>query len=363
MRLNVLVTLAVLSIISLVGAIYMAFGVLDIASTNKTHHMTLMLESSGGLMSTSQVTLRGIKVGRVTNIQSTPTGLAVSMTVDSGYPIPVDSEVSIQNLSAAGEQYVEFKPVRIEAPYYGDGAVIPASKAAPVYTVSDLLQKGNALMQAMNADDLQITLNNVAAGFVDNTKTIDQLATTTRLFAQMVQDDKHYLGQLIGNVSTLTNGLGEIRAGDSLKQSAKTIPNSVDGLVSLVQVIQKLEPLVEAGAGDGKPLTDLVHKLVDYVQALSEPLSEFVTVLEPVVAPLRDLKLDAGHWLDFWDSTFNNQGGLRIHLGVPEWPQPAAPQPASAQPGTRPSQPAATPSTPPTPTSAPQAATAGRHGS
>ncbi|CPZ76832.1 Putative Mce family protein [Mycobacteroides abscessus] len=63
MRLKVLLTLAVLSTISLVGAVYMAFGVLDIASTSKTNHMTLMLNSSGGLMSTSQVTLRGIKWG------------------------------------------------------------------------------------------------------------------------------------------------------------------------------------------------------------------------------------------------------------------------------------------------------------
>ncbi|SKV45889.1 Putative Mce family protein [Mycobacteroides abscessus subsp. massiliense] len=213
-------------------------------------------------------------------------------------------------------------------------------------------------MQAMNADDLKTTLNNVAAGFVDNTKTIDQLATTTRLFAHMVQDDKNYLSQLTGNMSTLTNGLGEIRAGEIMKQSAKTVPASMDGLVSLVKVLERLEPLVEAGMGDGKPLTDLVEKLFDYVDALAGPLSEFATVLEPIVAPLRDVKLDAGHWLDFWDSTFNNQGGLRIHLGVPEWPQPDTPQPGSAQP----SRPAATPPAP-KPTSAPQTATAGRPGS
>lgn len=350
MRLNVIITLAVLTIISLVGAVYMAFGVLHIASTSKTHHMTLMLHSSGGLMSTSQVTLRGIKVGRVTDIQATSTGLAVSLALDGDYPIPVESQVSVQNLSAAGEQYVEFKPVRIEPPYYSDGAVIPASKALPVYTVSDLLQKGNALLQAMNADDLATTLNNVAAGFVDNNKTIDELATTARLFAQTVKDDKQYLSELIGNTSSLTRGLGEIQAGEVLKRSSKSVPASMDGLVALVQVIEKLEPLVEAGMGDGKPLTDLVDKIFDYAKALSEPLSEFVTVLEPIVAPLRDIKLDAGHWLDFWDSTFNNQGGMRVHLGVPEWPQPEAPPPGAPKPA-------------PQPTPAPHTATAGRPGS
>lgn len=37
-------------------------------------------------------------------------------------------------------------------------------------------------------------------------------------------------------------------------------------------MIEKLEPIVEAGMGDGKPLTDLVDKLFDYINALSEPL-------------------------------------------------------------------------------------------
>ncbi|MUM19775.1 MCE family protein [Mycobacterium sp. CBMA271] len=336
MKLSVIVTLVVLSVISLSGAAYMSFGVLGIASTNKTQRMTLMLNSSGGLMNTSQVTLRGIKVGRVTDIQATPTGLAVSMNLDSTYPIPVDSAVSVQNLSAAGEQYVEFNPARIEPPYYSDGAVIPAAKVAPTYTVSELLAKGNALLSTLNPDDVNTILKNVAAGVVDNTATIDRLATTTRLFAQMVQDDKDSLTTLIGNTSRITNGLGDIDAGGILKQSSKTIPGSIEGLALMVKAIERLEPLSESAFGDNKPTSELVAKVFEYIDNLSVPLGEFVTVLEPVVAPMRELKIDAGHWLDFWDSTFNNQGGVRVHLGVPEWPQQDPAQPGPPQSRTNP---------------------------
>jgi phospholipid/cholesterol/gamma-HCH transport system substrate-binding protein len=43
--------------------------------------------------------------------------------------------------------------------------------------------------------------------------------------------------------------------------------------------------------------------------------------LQPAVAPLRPIKVDAGHWLDFWESTFNDSGGVRVQLNVPEWHQ------------------------------------------
>lgn len=52
-------------------------------------------------MPTSEVTMRGIKVGRVTGIQTTDTGLAVSMDVDRKYQVPANSMVSVENLSAA----------------------------------------------------------------------------------------------------------------------------------------------------------------------------------------------------------------------------------------------------------------------
>ena len=79
MKFNAGITLAILAVLTLLGAAYMAVGVLDISPTKQVTRLTLMLDSSGGLMSTSEVTMRGIKVGRVTGIETTTTGLAVSL--------------------------------------------------------------------------------------------------------------------------------------------------------------------------------------------------------------------------------------------------------------------------------------------
>src|SRR5262249_50194901 len=126
MKFNARTTLAILVVMTLAGAAYMSFGVLDMGPTKQVTRLTLLLNSSGGLMPTSEVSMRGIKVGRVSGIQTTRTGLAVSIDVDREHPVPADSAISVENLSAAGEQYIDFRPKVIAPPYFSDGAVIPA---------------------------------------------------------------------------------------------------------------------------------------------------------------------------------------------------------------------------------------------
>ncbi len=208
MKFSARTTLAILVVMTLAGAAYMSFGVLDMGPTKQVNRLTLLLNSSGGLMPTSEVTMRGIKVGRVTGIQTTNSGLAVSMDVDRKYPVPADSMVSVENLSAAGEQYIDFRPKMIAPPYFTDGAVIPAERVAPIVTASDLLTKANVLFTALNLDQIHGIINDMSAAFKGNDETIDSLAVTAGLTAKVIRDDKELLGTLFSNVSTFTTNLG-----------------------------------------------------------------------------------------------------------------------------------------------------------
>jgi phospholipid/cholesterol/gamma-HCH transport system substrate-binding protein len=89
-------------------------------------------------------------------------------------------------------------------------------------------------------------------------------------------------------------------------------------------MIHEIETLSHTGVGvvgPDDPAGVLVTKLGQWIDMLAGPLSTFTTVLQPAVAPLRPIKVDAGHWLDFWESTFNDTGGVRVQLNVPEWHQ------------------------------------------
>jgi phospholipid/cholesterol/gamma-HCH transport system substrate-binding protein len=321
MKFNAGITLAILAVLTLLGAAYMAVGVLDISPTKQVTRLTLMLDSSGGLMSTSEVTMRGIKVGRVAGIETTTTGLAVSIELDHEHPVPADSAISVENLSAAGEQYIDFKPKLIAPPYFSDGTVIPADRVAQLVTGADLLKKANALMSALNIDQVHTIINNMSAAFAGNDTTIDSLATTAGLTAKVIHDDKQLLATLFNNISTFTTNLGEINAGEVISETGKLLPRSVPAFLRMIHEIETLSHTGVGVVGPNDPAGVLVTKLSQWIDMLSGPLGTFTTVLEPAVAPLHDIKIDAGHWLDFWESTFNDTGGVRVQLNVPEWHQ------------------------------------------
>lgn len=319
MKFGARATLAILAVMTLAGAAYMSIGVLDISPTKQVTRLTLMLNTSGGLMPTSEVTMRGIKVGRVRSIETTTSGLAVSIDLDRAHPVPADSAISVENLSAAGEQYIDFKPRLIAPPYFSDGTVIPADRVAPMVTGADLLTKANALMSALNLDQVHNIIDNVSAALSGNDDSVDSLATTAGLTAKVIHDDKQLMATLFSNFATMTTNLGDINAGEVISETGKLLPRSVPAFLRMIHEIETLSHTGVGVVGPDDPAGVLVAKLSQWLDMLAGPLSTFTTVLEPAVAPLHDIKVDAGHWLDFWESTFNDTGGMRVQLNVPDW--------------------------------------------
>ncbi|ULN43189.1 MlaD family protein [Mycolicibacterium crocinum] len=268
MKFNARTTLAILVVMTLAGAAYMGFGVLDMGPTKQVNRLTLLLNSSGGLMPTSEVTMRGIKVGRVTGIQTTATGLAVSMDVDRKYQVPADSVISVENLSAAGEQYIDFRPKLIAPPYLTDGAVIPPDRVAPIVTASDLLTKANVLFTALNLDQIHGIINDMSAAFRGNDETIDSLAVTAGLTAKVIRDDKELMNTLFSNVSTFTTNLGELHAGEIISETGKILPKSVPAFLQLVHQIEILSHTGIGVIGPQDPAGILVAKFGEWLDML-----------------------------------------------------------------------------------------------
>lgn len=318
MRFNAGVTVVILAVATLLGAGYLTFGVLDLRPTAQLTRLTLLLDNSGGLMPVSQVTMRGIQVGKVTGIRTTPTGLRVSIDLDRAHPVPVDSAISIQNLSLAGEQYIDFRPKHLAPPYFGDGAVIPADRVAPAVTVSDLLNKANAVLSALNPGYVNNIVTNVAQAFADNDAALDSLAAVAGSAAKMERGDRQLLTTLFGNLATLTHNISDQDVGGVLSRSGKLLPGSLSALARLTREVDEYARTADGAFAPGAPLPTLVANLRRYLDMLSGPLSTFAAALEPATAPLRGFKVDAGHFVDVWESAFNDAGGVRVQVTVPE---------------------------------------------
>lgn len=71
------------------------------------YELTAELPASGGLYPTSNVTYRGITIGKVEDVVPTAKGAEAKLSIDSRYKIPVDAVANVHSVSAVGEQYLD----------------------------------------------------------------------------------------------------------------------------------------------------------------------------------------------------------------------------------------------------------------
>ncbi|WP_040800118.1 MlaD family protein [Nocardia higoensis] len=152
-----------LLLVLVVGASYLAVAVMRFNPLRSEYSVTVKLDRSGGLQPGNDATLRGFRIGKVDSIDLIDRGQAIAAVVriDSGYEIPVDTLVSVQALSGAGEQYIDFRPNTEEGPYLADGAVIEFDSArvttpTPVWSVLD---NSSALISQIDPDKFSVILN------------------------------------------------------------------------------------------------------------------------------------------------------------------------------------------------------------
>ena len=72
--------------------------------------VTLELPRTGGLYQFSNVTYRGVQIGRVTDVRATRDGAEATLSLATSPKIPADLEARVLSVSAVGEQYVDLLP-------------------------------------------------------------------------------------------------------------------------------------------------------------------------------------------------------------------------------------------------------------
>jgi len=142
------IQLIIFTIAGLVGLFFMAFKYIQVQSFVGLGRMdvTLELPEAGGLYRFSNVTYRGVEVGKVGEVELTRNGVKATMSLNSSAKIPADLEASVRSVSAVGEQYVDLRPRTDSPPYLHDGSVIHAGPSAIPQPVGPVLDQASALV-------------------------------------------------------------------------------------------------------------------------------------------------------------------------------------------------------------------------
>ncbi|MFC9885992.1 MCE family protein [Streptomyces pilosus] len=124
------------------------------------------LPHTGGLFTHSDVTYRGVSVGRVGPIGLTADGVVAELRIKKSAPrIPADTRAVVAGLSAVGEQYIDLRPASGGAPYLADGARIERADTQVPRPVTDVLASVDDLARSVPLDDLRTVVDELGAAF------------------------------------------------------------------------------------------------------------------------------------------------------------------------------------------------------
>ena len=113
--------LIIFTIASIVGVTVMLFAYMQVPTLLGVGRLkvTLELPAAGGLYRFSNVTYRGVQVGKVTAVKLTENGAEATLSLDTSPKIPADLQAEVRSVSAVGEQYVDLRPTHRLRPLSG----------------------------------------------------------------------------------------------------------------------------------------------------------------------------------------------------------------------------------------------------
>ncbi|MFE3317904.1 MCE family protein [Nocardia sp. NPDC059195] len=158
-RRRVAVANAGLVVVLVLGSLYLGGAVLRIDPSRSHYVVTVELATSGGLTAGSDVTFRGWRVGRVGAVRVSGDGVAAVAEIDGGTRIPVGGTVAVNRLSAAGEQYLDFRPVSESGPYLRDGSVVERAQTSVPVPMQSVLANMSGLVGGMNPERLTVIVD------------------------------------------------------------------------------------------------------------------------------------------------------------------------------------------------------------
>lgn len=279
--------------------------------------VTVQLPQTGGLYTHSNVTYRGVSVGRVGPIELTGDGVEAELRIEKDTPpIPDSLQAVVANLSAVGEQYVDLRPTRSDGPYLGDGSVIdeadttlPAPPTTVLTSVNDFassvdLEHLRTVVEEFGTafegrgDDLQVLLDS-GGEFIEAADRA--LPVTTRLMAdgETVLRTQAEQGQALkGFASGAKELAAELKGSDAdLRRLIATTPDAAVQISGLLRdldpafgvVVANLLTTSEVAVTRQRGLEELLVKLPAVVAAGSSAVDEegarfgmSVTFFEPL---------------------------------------------------------------------------------
>lgn len=199
------IRLIAFAILSAVGVVYVASSYLGLVdrALGRGVHLHATLPTSGGLFVGSEVTYRGLKVGKIDAMHVTEKGLVADLTLKQGTRLPLDSPMYVHNLTAVGEQYLDFEPNSRKGPFARNGDTLHGSEKSLPESEEDLLVTLNAFVGSVDKKNLSTVIGELGTTFHDTAKPLRSMVDDGSTFVQAAKDNQQETIDLINQGETV----------------------------------------------------------------------------------------------------------------------------------------------------------------
>lgn len=314
--------LIIFAIASIVGVATMAVVYMQAPTLLGVGRITvkLQLPDTGALYRFSNVTVRGVQLGKVTDVGLTDDGAVATLSLATYPRVPADLAAAVRSLSAVGEQYVDLLPRTDSGPYLTDGSVIAAKDVTLPQPVGPMLDQVSTLLESVPKERI--------SGLLDESfKALDgadyDLGSLIDSSAKVAAD----LNSVGDQTRTLVDDAAPLL--DGQRQSTNDIRTWTHGLAGFTEQLAHNDPevrsLLQKGPGTAQEVSMLLNQLKPTLPVLLANLStvgqvavtyrpgieQLLVLLPPYIAAEQSLGLP-------WNNpTGLPLGDFNINLGDP----------------------------------------------
>jgi phospholipid/cholesterol/gamma-HCH transport system substrate-binding protein len=284
MRRNmVLAQLAVFGAISALVIGYAVFGLLRVSVTSSPFPVTVQLANAGGIFEGAEVAYRGVSVGRVSSVDLHTDGVTVTLDVDDGTKIPDNSIAHVYDLSAVGEQYVDFEPpARPSTSYLHGGSVIPRERTTTPLETSSVLYDLERFIDSISPTDVGIISQEGALAFQGTGPELKSILADTTDIVNQLSSSEDSAVRLLHNAAILLHGAAA---------HSDAFASFTASLHALTSTLAAKTPTIDTFLRQSVPTTQLVDTLItSNASAVSTLMANLATFSQIQVARVPGLR-------------------------------------------------------------------------
>ena len=281
---GVRIRLMLFVVLSAVGITYITATYLGLVDKITGHNIevTATLPGSGGLFVGSEVTYRGVKIGKVTDVTPTKEGIDVDMSLEADTKLPTDSAVFVHNLSAVGEQYLDFQPEDEDGPYAKDGTVFHGNESSLPVDEGDLLVDLSDFVDSVDKKSLRVVIDELGTMFGDTGRDLQTMLDSGSTFIKEATEHTD------ATIKLLDNGLTVLRTQQGQSENIRSFARDLNTLTTALRGSDKdLRTVLSSTPGAARELQKLLEELEPTLPVL---FSDLVTVDQVVVTNLDGLE-------------------------------------------------------------------------